>query len=443
MLETTALNCSRSAQLFSEAQNFFPGGVNSPVRTFSGVKGEPKFIARGQGAKVFDADGNAYTDYVQSWGPLALGHAHPKVVDAICKAATLGTSFGAPTESETMLAALIQKHFPAMERMRFVSSGTESTMSAIRLARCSTKRDKLVKFAGCYHGHSDALLAKAGSGVLTLSIPGSAGVTEGAIKDTIVLEYNDADALKQVFETEGDTIAAVILEPIAGNMGFVRPSKDFLGTLQSVCQHHGALLVFDEIITGFRVALGGAQSLWGIKPDLVCLGKVIGGGLPLAAYGGRKDIMQQVAPLGPMYQAGTLSGNPVATAAGSSTVAALSEPGVFEHMCALTAKISKGLADAAKGCSIDMQVDYEGSMFGFFFMKQRNSAHGERRLDNLHAIQANMDSDAYARFFHSMMTKGHYFAPSAYEAAFISAAHTEEDVNNTLNAARDTMRALF
>jgi glutamate-1-semialdehyde 2,1-aminomutase len=441
MTETKSLTSSRSNELLTQARTYFPGGVNSPVRTFSGVGGQPKFIAKGKGARIFDVDGNAYLDYVQSWGPLALGHAHPGVVEAICKAAALGTSFGAPTENENTLAELIQMHFPAMERMRFVSSGTESAMSAIRLARCFTKRDKLVKFAGCYHGHSDALLAKAGSGALTLSIPGSAGVTQGAIKDTIVLEYNDADALKKTFDSEGDGIAAVILEPIAGNMGFVRPTGDFLGTLESVCRQHGALLIFDEIITGFRVALGGAQSLWNIRPDLICLGKVIGGGLPLAAYGGRAEIMEQVAPLGPMYQAGTLSGNPVATAAGAATIRELSEPGVFERMRKLTTKMAAGLAETAKDCGKNLQIDHEGSLFGFFFIKEQASS-GTNAINNLSAIQAQVDSETYARFFHGMMDKGHYFAPSAFEAAFVSAAHTDEDIENTLTAARETMKSL-
>jgi glutamate-1-semialdehyde 2,1-aminomutase len=421
----TTESTQRSAALFAAAQRVMPGGVSSPVRAFRGVGGTPRFIARGDGARVVDADGNEYVDYVLSWGALALGHAHPAVVDAVSAQAARGTSFGAPTELETELAELITRAMPAVEMVRFVSSGTEATMSALRLARAATGRRLIVKFAGCYHGHADALLVAAGSGVATLGLPDSPGVTAGATADTITAPYNDLSAVEAIFAERGREIAAVIVEPVAGNMGLVCPAPGFLERLRRATASHDALLVFDEVMTGFRVAYGGAQALFGVTPDLTCLGKVMGGGLPAAAYGGRADLMRLVAPAGSVYQAGTLSGNPLAMAAGIVTLRALSEQGAFERLASAARSVAAAVKAEAERAGIPIQVAAAGGMWGFFF--------AQRPVTD-YAAAKTADTSLYARFFHACLDEGVYLAPSQFEAAFVSTAHDAEVLEYTCHA---------
>jgi glutamate-1-semialdehyde 2,1-aminomutase len=416
---------NRSNQLFQEARRYLPGGVDSPVRAFKAVGGTPLFIKRGKGSRLYDEDGNEFIDYVGSWGPLILGHAHPCVIRAIKKAMENGSSFGAPTELETTLAKLICEAMPSIEMMRFVNSGTEATMSAIRLARAFTGRNKVFKFAGCYHGHSDGLLAKAGSGMATLGIPSSPGVPAAVTADTLVAPYNNPDAVEQLFKDFASDIAAVIVEPIAGNMGVVLPQPGFLKGLRSLTSRCGALLIFDEVITGFRVAYGGAQELYKIAPDLTCLGKIIGGGLPVGAYGGRRDIMQMVAPSGEVYQAGTLAGNPLAMAAGIETLTILKERNAYQELERKSSVLAKGIIKAAKQAGVDIQLPRVGSMFTVFFAR-------EPVIDYETASRA--DAKLYARFFHQMLSQGIYFSPSQFEAAFVSTAHTYKDIQSTISA---------
>ena len=423
------MNLTKSLAAFNEAKRFMPGGVNSPVRSYSSVESNPPFIARGAGSHIFDIDGNEYVDYVGSWGPLILGHAHPRVVDALKRAVERGTSYGAPTELETRLAKLVNKIFPSIEVMRMVNSGTEATMSALRVARGYTGREKIVKFIGCYHGHSDALLVKAGSGAATFGEPSSPGVTRGTAQDTITLSYNDLAAVEKIFAECGEQIAAVIVEPVAGNMGLVLPKENYLHGLREVTERYGALLIFDEVMCGFRVSLGGAQELYGVKPDLTCLGKIIGGGLPCAAYGGAEKIMRNVSPDGRIYQAGTLSGNPLAMTAGIETLTILLEDGLTEQISAKTARLVEGLQAAAKRSSVAIQTPQAGSMFGIFF-----SASAVEDYDG--AAAANQAQ--FKKFFAAMLEQGIYLAPSQFETLFMSAAHTDEDIAKTLTAAEKT-----
>jgi glutamate-1-semialdehyde 2,1-aminomutase len=424
-------------QLFERAQQVIPGGVNSPVRAFRAVGGTPRFIQRAQGAYLWDAEGTKYIDYIGSWGPMILGHGHPAVLDAVHKAAADGFSFGAPTEREVELAEAIIALVPSVQQVRLVSSGTEAGMSALRLARGATGRNKIIKFEGCYHGHADALLVKAGSGLATFGHPTSAGVPADVVKHTLVLEYNNLVQLEQAFAEQGSDIACVMIEPIAGNMNFVRASVPFMGRLRELCTQHGALLVFDEVMTGFRVALGGAQAVYaqlipGFKPDMSVLGKVIGGGMPLAAFGGSKDVMSQLAPLGPVYQAGTLSGNPVATACGLATLKEISKPGFFEALSARTQALVQGLQAAARDAGVPLVGDSEGGMFGFFF------AHS---LPQNYGVVMATDKERFNRFFHAMLQQGVYLAPALYEAGFVSAAHSAADIEATVAAARQALRA--
>jgi len=416
---------SRSAQLFDAAQRVIPGGVNSPVRAFRSVGGTPRFMARGSGARVTDADGNTYIDYVLSWGALALGHAHPDVVEAVSRQAALGTSFGAPTEAETELAELITRAMPAVEMVRFVSSGTEAAMSALRLARAATGRRKIVKLAGCYHGHGDALLVQAGSGVATLALPDSPGVTPGAVTDTLVAPFNDAAAVERLLVEHRGDVAAVILEPVAGNMGLVLPAPGYLAELRRLTLEHGALLIFDEVMTGFRVALGGAQALHGVTPDLTCLGKVIGGGLPAAAYGGRADLMRLLAPSGTVYQAGTLSGNPLAMAAGIATMRALAAPGSYEQLAATSSALARAVETAATAVGVPVQVAAVGGMWGFFLTPTPVTDY---------ATAKTADTARFARLFHALLAEGVYIAPSQFEACFTSTAHDAATVDATSTA---------
>ena len=416
----------RSQKLFQRAQLAIPAGVNSPVRAFRSVGGTPLFIERGKGAQVWDVDGRAYIDYVGSWGPLIVGHAHPEVVEAVQQAAGRGLSFGAPTEQEVEMAELLCRLVPSLEQVRLVSSGTEATMSAIRLARGHTGRHKIVKFEGCYHGHADALLVKAGSGALTFGQPSSAGVPPETAGHTLVLEYNNEGALEQAFEREGSAIAAVIVEPVAGNMNLVAPRPGFLEALRTLCTKHGAVLIFDEVMTGFRVALGGAQALYGVRPDLTTLGKVIGGGMPVGAFGGRRDIMQKIAPLGPVYQAGTLSGNPVAVAAGLATLKLIQAPGFFDRLTATTRALCDGLVRCAQERNMPFSAAAVGGMFGLYFRATPPSGYAE-------VMQC--DKEAFNRFFHAMLAEGVYLAPSAYEAGFVSSAHGPAEIEKTLGAA--------
>jgi glutamate-1-semialdehyde 2,1-aminomutase len=430
------IRAQRSTELFAAARQLIPGGVNSPVRAFKGVGGTPRFIERGEGPYLLDADGNRYIDYVLSWGPLILGHAHPAVVRAIQEQAARGTSFGAPTELETQLARLITEAMPSIEMVRFVSSGTEATMSALRLARAYTGRNKIVKFEGCYHGHADSLLVKAGSGVATLGLPDSPGVTPGATEDTLTAPYNDLPAVEALMAANDGGIAAVIVEPVAGNMGLVLPQPGFLEGLRALTLEQGTLLIFDEVMTGFRVAYGGAQGLYGVAPDITCLGKVIGGGLPAAAYGGRRDIMEWVAPAGGMYQAGTLSGNPLAMAAGIATLQQLDggdREGIYAQLSSVSLALSKGFQDAAWKAGIELQAASAGSMWGFFFT-------GEPVTDYRSARSA--DTTLYAAFFHHMLARGVYLAPSQFEAAFLSTTHYDEIVHMTLGAAYSAFEEL-
>ena len=413
--------------LYQEACKYIPGGVNSPVRAFRGVGGEPIFFKSAAGAYATTADGRRFIDYVGSWGPMILGHAHPQVIKAVQETAADGLSFGAPTEFETRLARRVVELIPSVELVRFVSSGTEATMSAIRLARGYTGRDTIVKFEGCYHGHSDSLLIKAGSGALTLGVPTSPGVPKALANHTVTLTFNDADQVREVFRRIGEQIACVIVEPVAGNMNCVPPVPGFLETLRSECDRSGALLIFDEVMTGFRVALGGAQSLYGVRPDLTTLGKIIGGGMPVGAFGGRRDIMERLAPLGPVYQAGTQSGNPVAMIAGITTLELVSTPGFHQKLAAATDALIRGLSDSARRAGIPLATNHVCGMFGFFFTT-------ERSVDNYAKVMA-CDVERFKRFFHGMLAEGVYFAPSAYEAGFMSAAHTEAEIDATLAAA--------
>ena len=430
-MSTEGAGNGRNGPLFERARRVIPGGVNSPVRAFRAVGGTPRFIARGDGATITDADGRRYIDYIGSWGPMILGHRHPAVQAAVHAAVDEGLSFGAPTERETLLAEAILQHVPSMEQLRFVSSGTEAAMSALRLARGATGRNVIVKFEGCYHGHADALLVKAGSGLATFGHPTSAGVPDAVVRDTLVLEYNNVAQLDEAFALHGERIACAMIEPIAGNMNFVRASLPFMKRLRELTSTHGALLVFDEVMTGFRVALGGAQALYardlpGFAPDLSVFGKVIGGGMPLAAVGGTRAVMEQLAPLGPVYQAGTLSGNPVATACGLATLHEIARPGFFEALSARTRDLAAGLGEAAKGAGVAMATDSEGGMFGFFFAAALPRNYGE--------VMAT-DKERFNRFFHAMLDRGVYLAPAMYEAGFVSSAHSQADIAETVAAA--------
>ena len=424
---------SRNDSLFQRAQLSIPGGVNSPVRAFRAVGGTPRFVAKAQGAYFWDADGQRYTDYIGSWGPMILGHGHPQVVQAVQNAVQEGFSFGAPTEREVELAERIISLVPSIEMVRLVSSGTEATMSAIRLARGVTGRSVLLKFEGCYHGHSDSLLVKAGSGLATFGNPTSAGVTESVARDTLVLEYNNTAQLREAFAVHGAEIAGLIIEPIAGNMNFVRPSAEFIAACRELCTQYGALLIVDEVMTGFRVALGGAQSVLGVRPDISVFGKVIGGGMPLAAFGASRAIMENLAPLGKVYQAGTLSGNPVATACGLATLDVISQPGFYDDLAAKTQRLVAGLQAAADKVGLPFCTDSQGGMFGFFFLPQ---------LPQNYTQVMKTDGALFNRFYHGMLDRGVYFAPALYEAGFVSAAHTDADIDATIAAAAAVMATL-
>jgi glutamate-1-semialdehyde 2,1-aminomutase len=422
-----------SERLFAEASTLMPGGVSSPVRAFRAVGGTPFFVERGEGAYLVDVDGNRYLDYVLSWGPLVLGHAHPRVVAALEAALARGTSYGAPSPLEVELAELVRSAVPSVEVVRFVSSGTEATMSALRLARAATGRSKIVKFAGCYHGHADLLLVQAGSGVATLGLPDSPGVTPGAVADTLVAPYDDLGAVERIFDEHGSQIAAVIVEPVAGNMGLVPPVDGFLAGLRELTRASGALLVFDEVMTGFRVHPGGAQALYGVTPDLTTLGKVIGGGLPVGAYGGRRELMELVAPAGPVYQAGTLSGNPLAMTAGIETLRELGEPGVWDGLERATERLVGGLGEAARDAGVPVQLGRAGSMFGLFFADAPVRSWDDAKRAN---------TDRFAGFQRALLERGVYLAPSQFEAGFVSTEHGEEEIDATIAAARDAFATL-
>jgi glutamate-1-semialdehyde 2,1-aminomutase len=422
----------KATTAFAEAKRYIPGGVNSPVRSFRGVGGTPPFITRATGSHIFDIDGNEYIDYVGSWGPMILGHAHPEVTAELRNALERGTSYGAPTLLETELARLITEAIPSMDLVRFVNSGTEATMSVLRVARAYTKRNKIVKFAGCYHGHHDSLLVKAGSGATTLGVPDSPGVPESITSNTITVEYNDADGLSKLFEQQGKEIAAVIIEPVPGNMGLVLPLPEYLDKVRAITEQYGALLIFDEVMSGFRVAYGGAQEAYNITPDLTCLGKVIGGGLPVGAYGGRRDIMELVAPAGPVYQAGTLSGNPLAMTAGLVTLQLITnEAEFYEKITAKTAALCAGTQAKAKEFGFDYQFHQAGSMFGLFFNEQAVYDYDSAKRS---------DTGAFNIYFHAMLEQGIYLAPSQFEAAFMSTAHTQEDINATIYASGNAFK---
>ena len=424
---------SKNESLFTRAQKTIPGGVNSPVRAFRAVGGTPRFIVRGEGSRIWDADGREYIDYVGSWGPLVLGHADRDVVASVQEAAGRGLSFGAPTQAETEIAEQLARLVPGLELVRLVSSGTEATMSALRLARGASGRSCIVKFEGCYHGHGDSLLVKAGSGALTLGNPSSAGVTPETAAQTLVLDYNDVTGLGAAFHELGDSIACVIVEPVAGNMNLIAPRPEFLERLRELCTQHGAVLIFDEVMTGFRVALRGAQELYGVQADLVTLGKIIGGGMPLGAFGGRRDIMEKIAPLGPVYQAGTLSGNPLAVAAGLATLKKLEAPGFYERLAGTARAFCEGLASAARKRGIAFSAQSVGGMFGLYFRAVPPSSYAE-------VMQC--DKVAFNRFFHAMLERGVYLAPSAYEAGFVSAEHSEADIETTIAAADAAFRSM-
>jgi glutamate-1-semialdehyde 2,1-aminomutase len=424
-----------SAQLFIRARQKIPGGVNSPVRAWRSVGGTPKFIARGKGSYVYDLDGRRYIDFVGSWGPLILGHAHPAILAAIKRRALKGTTFGAPTKEEVEMAELVSRLMPSVEKLRLVSSGTEATMSAIRLARAYTGRTKLVKFDGCYHGHSDSLLVKAGSGVATLGLPDSPGVPASFARETLTAKYNDIESVQRLFSRAGKNIAAVIVEPVCGNMGVILPQPNFLATLRRITRSYGALLIFDEVITGFRVALGGAQKLFGLSPDLTCLGKVLGGGLPLAAFGGRREIMDRLAPMGPVYQAGTLSGNPLAVVAGLATLKLLCRPGTYAELAAKGQRLEAGLRKTLNQYGIKGVINRFGSMLTLFF--------GVDRVDNPEDARQ-CDRKIFRRYFHAMLSRGIYLPPAPFEAMFVSLAHSNSDLDKTISAfdawARATVR---
>ena len=424
--------------LFERAQKTIPGGVNSPVRAFRQVGGTPRFVTKAKGPYFWDAENKRYIDLIMSWGPMIVGHANPEVVEAVQKAAETSFSYGAPTEGEIELAERICSIMPSVEQVRMVSSGTEATMSALRLARGHTRRDLIIKFEGCYHGHADSLLVKAGSGLLTFAdstqnAPSSGGVPQDLVKHTLVLPYNDVAAIEEVFKKQGDQIAAVILEPIAGNMNLIQPSKEFLSAMRNLTSKHGSVLIYDEVMTGFRVALGGAQSLQGITPDLTCLGKVMGGGMPMAAFGGKKEIMSKLAPLGSVYQAGTLSGNPVAVAAGLKTLEIISREGFYEYLTGQTKKLMTGLKQAADKAGVPFAVDNVGGMFGFYFANQ---------VPTSFEAVTKTDIEAFKKFFHLMLDEGVYLAPSAYEAGFTSIAHDDEVVNAIIAAAESSFKKL-
>ena len=426
------MNLNKSLAAFEEAKKLMPGGVNSPVRSFSNVDCNPPFISHAKGSHIYDIDGNEYIDYVGSWGPMIVGHAHPKVVEAIQRAAIKGTSYGAPTGLETELAKLVMKIYPSIEVIRMVNSGTEATMSALRLARGFTKREKIVKFVGCYHGHSDSLLVSAGSGLATFGVPSSPGVTTGTAKDTIAIPFNDIEAVEAVFNKCGEEIAAVIVEPIAGNMGLILPIDGFLLTLRKITEKYGALLIFDEVMCGFRAALGGAQEVYNIKPDLTCLGKIIGGGLPCAAYGGREDIMRQISPDGKVYQAGTLSGNPLAMTAGIETLSILLEDKTFTNkITEKTSKLVNRLKSKAVAAGVKIQAHQAGSMFGLFF--------SDKAVNNYEDAAA-ANQEKFKSWFISMLEQGIYIAPSQFETLFMSSVHTDEDIKKTIDAAEIAFR---
>jgi glutamate-1-semialdehyde 2,1-aminomutase len=423
-----------SSELFAQAQQVIPGGVNSPVRAFKGVGGTPVYFDHAQGAYVWDSEGKRYIDYVGSWGPMILGHAHPAVIEAVKQSAEKGLSFGAPTEIETVMAQKVCDLLPSIDMVRMVSSGTEATMSALRLARGYTGRDKIVKFEGCYHGHSDSLLVKAGSGALTLGVPSSPGVPAALAADTITLSYNDSEQVKQTFAEIGEQIACIIVEPVAGNMNCIPPEPGFLETLRAVCDQYGSVLIFDEVMTGFRVSLQGAQGLYSIKPDLTTLGKIIGGGLPVGAFGGSRKIMEYLAPLGPVYQAGTLSGCPVAMAAGLKTLELITQPGFYDALTAKTTRLLQGLQAAADQAGVPFTTNQVGGMFGLFFSQ-------EKTISRFSQVMA-CDVERFKQFFHAMLDKGVYLAPSAFEAGFVSAAHTDEDLRVTVERAGEVCRGL-
>ena len=422
-----------SSQAYEKALKFIPGGVNSPVRAFKSVGRHPVFIARGEGSHIWDIDGNSYIDYVASWGPLIVGHAHPEVVEAIKKAAEKGTSFGAPTEIETELAQEIIGAYPSMEMVRMVNSGTEATMSALRLARGVTGREKIVKFEGCYHGHTDSLLIKAGSGALTFGVPTSPGVPAVTASATIVAKFNDLVSLEEIFLSEGQDIAAVIIEPVAGNMGVVLPEPSFLEGLRELTKRYGTILIFDEVMTGFRVSYGGAQFRFGIEPDITCLGKIIGGGLPVGAYGGKREVMEQMAPSGPIYQAGTLSGNPLAMAAGLATLKLLQKPGTYEDLEEKTGKLAQGLQSIAQEKGLPIWVNRIGAMFSAFFTDQQ--------VKDYQSVSSS-DFELFAKFFIGMLERGVYLAPSQFEAVFVSTSHTDSDLDFTLEQAKAVISRL-
>ena len=432
-------NTQHSKDAFAEAKQYMPGGVNSPVRSFANVGGNPLFISHAEGSRIYDVDGNEYIDYVGSWGPMILGHAHPQIVKALQQAVTRGTSYGAPTLLETQLAKLVQTVYPSIEVIRMVNSGTEATMSALRLARGYTGREKIVKFVGCYHGHSDSLLVSAGSGMATFGVPSSPGVTNGTAADTIAVPYNDEDAIRSVMEHEGDRIAAVIVEPVAGNMGLVLPRQGYLSLLRELTAKHGALLIFDEVMCGFRTSLGGAQAAYGIRPDLTCLGKIIGGGLPVAAYGGRREIMERISPAGPVYQAGTLSGNPLAMTAGIETLKILTtepEEGGADYCRALTIQTKRlllGWQSIAKTAGVPICAHQAGSMFGIFFT--------DREVYNYSDAES-ADQEAFRIWFETMMDEGIYLAPSQFETLFLSGAHTDADIDRTIAASEKGFAAV-